>query len=98
MEAAEKFADVEIICIDAPNHTTIITTVVNTEGGVCAVSIQETSFIFPMAIKTYFVNETRKKSFTKNEIIDILVGVVKHTPKKNEKRGGLSETLKNLVK
>ena len=43
MEAANKFSDVERICGDAPNQATTITTGVNTEGGVCAVSIQDTS-------------------------------------------------------
>ena len=97
MEGADKFADVEIICGDAPNQATTITTGVSIEGGVRAVSIQDTSSLLPMTIKMYLSNETRKKSFTKNAIIAILVGVFKHTPKKNDKRGALLEKLNTLV-
>ena len=61
-------------------------------------SIQDTSYILPMAIKMYIWNEIRKKAFTKNAIIAILVGVFKHTPKKNYKRGALLETLNTLAK
>ena len=50
-----------------------------------------------MAIKMYLSNETRKKAFTTNAIISILVGVFKHTPRKNYKRGALLETLNTLV-
>ena len=91
MESAEKFADVERVCGDAPNKATIITIGVITDEGFRAVSIQDTSSLLPMAIKMYLSNETRKKAFTKNEIIAILVGVFKHTPKKNGKRGTLLE-------
>ena len=97
MEAAEKFSDVERICGDAPKQANTITTGVSTEGGVCAVSIQDTSSLLPMAIKMYLSNETRKKAFTNNAFIYILVGVFKHTPKKNDKRGALLETLNTLV-
>ena len=98
MEVAEKFADVEIICGDATNQATTITTGVVTERVVCAMSIQDTSSLFTMAIKMYISNGTRKKTFTKNAIIAILVGVFKHTPKKNYNRGALLETLNTLVK
>ena len=50
-----------------------------------------------MVIKMYLSNETRKKAFTKNAIIAILVGVFKNTPKKNDKRGTLLETLNTLL-
>ena len=82
METTEKISDMERICGDAPNQATTITTGVSTEGGVCAVISQDTSSLFPMAIKMYLSNETRKKSFTKNAIIAILFGVFKHNPKK----------------
>ena len=98
MEAADKFSDVEKICGDAPNQATTITTVVSTEVGFRTVSIQDTSSILPMVIKMYLLNEKRKKSFTDNAIIAIFVGVFKHTPKKNYKRGALLETLNTLVK
>ena len=48
MEAAEKFADVEIVSVDAPNQATTITNGLSTEVGVCYVSIQETSSLLPM--------------------------------------------------
>ena len=83
MEATEKFADVERICGDVPNQATKITTGVSTEGGVCAVSSQDTSSLLPMEIKKYISNEIRKKSFTKNAIIAILVGFFKQNPNKN---------------
>ena len=97
MEYVDKFADVERICGDAPNQATTITTGVITEGGVSAVSIQDTSSLLTMAIKIYLSNEKIKKAFTKNAIIAILVGVFKHTPKKNDKRGSLLETLNTIV-
>ena len=53
MDDTEKFSDVEIICGNSPNQATTITNGVRTEGGVRAVSIQDTSSIFPMAIKMY---------------------------------------------
>ena len=98
MESAEKFANVEIICGDTTNQETKLNTGVIRQGGVRAVSIQDTSYILPMAIKMYIWNETRKKAFTKNASISILVGVFKHTPKKNYKKGTQLETLNSLVK
>ena len=56
MEAAEEFADVERICGYVPNQATTITTGVSTEGGFRAVSSQDTSSLFPVAIKIYISN------------------------------------------
>ena len=98
MEVVDKFADVERISGDVPNQETTITTGVITEGGVHEVSIQDTSYIWPMAIKMYLSNDARKKAFTENATIAILVGVFKHTPKGNDKRGALLETSNTLFK
>ena len=98
MEAADKSADVERICGDETNQATTMTAGVSTEGGVFGVISQDTSSLFTISIKMYLLNETINKSFTKNAIIAILVGVFKHTPKKNYKRGALLETLNTLVK
>ena len=48
MGDADKFSDMEFFCRDAPTQEIIITTGVSTEGGILAVSIKDTSSLFPM--------------------------------------------------